>query len=148
LIWKLRNLTCLTMSLFILTLDLKTKESRCCYHSKVCTQLRMACLFGILVGHYFHAYLVWHAIMEFWRLKQEANEVATNPIQDTMTNLFDKSGNNTVQPCDTNQARSDSDFGIKFSIVQFYAIEHNSKSKRWIELKFTRRFQRYLSILG
>jgi hypothetical protein len=86
--------------------------------------------------------------MEFWRLKQEANEVATNPIQDTMTNLFDESGNNTVQPCDTNQARSDSDFGIKFSTVQFYAIEHNSKSKRWIELKFTRRFQRYLSILG
>jgi hypothetical protein len=28
---------------------------------------------------------------------------------------------NTVQPCDTTQARSDSDFGIKVSSVQFYA---------------------------
>ena len=33
------------------------------------------------------------------------------------------------------QARSDSDFGVKFSIVQFYAIEHNSKSNCWIKLK-------------
>jgi hypothetical protein len=40
-----------------------------------------------------------------------------------------------IQPCDTTQARSDSDFGIKFSTVQFYAIEHNSKSNYWLELK-------------
>jgi hypothetical protein len=40
-----------------------------------------------------------------------------------------------VQPCDTLQARSDSDFGVKYSTVQFYAIEHNFKSNRWIELK-------------
>ena len=40
-----------------------------------------------------------------------------------------------VQPCDTTQARSDSDFGVKFSTVQVYAIEHNFKSYRWIELK-------------
>jgi hypothetical protein len=36
---------------------------------------------------------------------------------------------------DTIQLRSDSDFSVKFSFVQFYAIEHNSKSNRWIELK-------------
>jgi hypothetical protein len=41
----------------------------------------------------------------------------------------------TVQPCDTTQARSDSDFGVRVSTVQFYAIEHNFKSNRWIELK-------------
>ena len=41
----------------------------------------------------------------------------------------------TVQPCDTNQVRSDSDFGVKVSTVQFYAIEHNFKFNRWIELK-------------
>jgi hypothetical protein len=33
------------------------------------------------------------------------------------------------------QARSDLDFDIKFSIIQFYAIEHNSKLNHWIELK-------------
>jgi len=40
-----------------------------------------------------------------------------------------------VQPCDTNQARSDSDFDVKFYTIQFYAIKHNFKSNRWIELK-------------
>jgi hypothetical protein len=34
------------------------------------------------------------------------------------------------------QVKSDSDFGEKFSIVQFYAIEHNSKFNCWIKLKF------------
>jgi len=29
----------------------------------------------------------------------------------------------TVQPCDTNQARSDLDFGVNVSTVQFYPIE-------------------------
>ena len=42
---------------------------------------------------------------------------------------------NTVQPCDTTQARSDSDFGINFSTIQFYTIAHNSKSNHWIQLK-------------
>jgi len=31
--------------------------------------------------------------------------------------------------------RSDSDFDVKFSTVQFYTIKHNSKSNYWIELK-------------
>jgi hypothetical protein len=39
---------------------------------------------------------------------------------------------------DTSQTRLDLDFDIKFSTVQFFAIEHNFKSNRWIE--FTRRF--------
>ena len=37
---------------------------------------------------------------------------------------------------DTIQVRSDSEFGVKFSIVQFYAIEHNFKFNCWIDLKF------------
>ena len=41
------------------------------------------------------------AIMEFWRLKQEANEVATNRIQDSRANLLKEGGNDIVQPCDT-----------------------------------------------
>jgi len=41
----------------------------------------------------------------------------------------------TFQPCDTTQAMSNLDFGVNFSTVQFYVIEHNSKSNCWIELK-------------
>jgi len=40
-----------------------------------------------------------------------------------------------VQPSDRTRARSDSDFGVNFSTIQFYDIEHNSKSNHWIELK-------------
>ena len=40
-----------------------------------------------------------------------------------------------VQPCDTTKVRSDSDFGVKVSTVQFYAIQYNIKSNHWIELK-------------
>jgi hypothetical protein len=72
----------------------KTKESRCCYHSKVYTQVVCTtCLPEILVNHYFHMVL---AIREFWRLKQEANEVPTNPIQDSRVNLLEEGGNDTV----------------------------------------------------
>ena len=41
-----------------------------------------------------------------------------------------------VQPCDTTQVRSDSDFGVKSHAVQVYDNSHNSKSNRWIGLKF------------
>ena len=51
------------------------------------------------------------AIREFRRLKQEANKVAANPIQDLRANLLEEGGNDIVQPCDTTQARSDLDFG-------------------------------------
>ena len=57
------------------------------------------------------------AIRGFRRLKQEANEVAINPIQDSRENLLEEGGNDTVQPCDTTQVRSDSDFGVKSAIV-------------------------------
>ena len=48
------------------------------------------------------------AIREFRRPKQEANEVATNPIKDSRANLLEEGGNDTVQRCDTTQAMSDS----------------------------------------
>ena len=51
-------------------------------------------------------------IREFQRLKQEANEVTTNPIQDLRVNLLEEGGNDTVQPCDMTQARSDSNFNL------------------------------------
>jgi hypothetical protein len=54
------------------------------------------------------------AIWEFQRLKQEANEVPTNPIQDLRANLLEEKENDTVQPCDTTQARSVLDFGVNF----------------------------------
>jgi hypothetical protein len=35
------------------------KESRYCYHSKVCTQVvKTVCLFEILVSHYFYTVLL------------------------------------------------------------------------------------------
>jgi hypothetical protein len=40
-----------------------------------------------------------------------------------------------VQPCDTTQVRSDSDFGVKSATVQVYGNTYNSQSDRWIELK-------------
>ena len=36
------------------------------------------------------------AIREFQRLKQEATEVATNPIQDLRANILEGGGNDTV----------------------------------------------------
>ena len=73
------------------------------------------------------------AIRGFRRLKQEATEVA---IQDSRANLLEEGGNDTVQPCDTTQVRSDSDFGVKSTTVQVYGNSHNSQSDRWIGLIF------------
>ena len=64
------------------------------------------------------------AIKEFRRLKQEATEVATNPIQDSRANLLEEGGNDTVQPCDTTQVRSDSDFGVKRRYMNFVIYFH------------------------
>jgi hypothetical protein len=50
-------------------------------------------------------------------------------------NLLEEGGNDMIQPCDTTQARSDSDFSVKVYTVQFSSIEHNFKSNRWIELE-------------
>jgi hypothetical protein len=74
-------------------------------------------------------------IREFQRLKQEATEVATNPIQDSRANLLEEGGNDMVKPCDTTQLRSDSDFGVKSATIQVYGNNYNSQSDRWIELK-------------
>ena len=40
-------------------------------------------------------------IRELRRLKQEATEVAINPIQDSRAKLLEEGGNDMVQPCDT-----------------------------------------------
>ena len=42
----------------------------------------------------------------------------------------------TVQPCDTIQVRSDSDFGVKSTTVQVYSSSHKSQSDRWIGIIF------------
>jgi len=75
------------------------------------------------------------AIREFRRLKKEATEVTTNPIQDSRANLLEEGGNDTVQPCDTTQVRSDLDFGVKSATVQVYGNSYNSQSNHWIRLK-------------
>ena len=53
-----------------------------------------------------------------------------------------------VQPCDTIQARSNSDFGVKFYTVQFYVIKHNSKSNRLIKLKLYKRISKVFFYVG
>jgi hypothetical protein len=53
-----------------------------------------------------------------------------------------------VQPCDTNHARSNSDFGVKFSTVQFYTIEHNFKSNHWIKLKLYQKIPKVFVYAG
>jgi len=75
-------------------------------------------------------------------LKQEAKELSIEPVGDSRTNHLDERGNDTIQ------VRSDSDFGVKFSIVLFYAIEHNSKANRWIELKFNMKILKVLVYVG
>jgi len=51
-----------------------------------------------------------------------------------------------IQPCDTIKARPDLNFGVKLFTVQFYAIEHNSKSNCWIELKLYHKIQKVLYV--
>jgi hypothetical protein len=110
----------------------------------------------VIIQNYIRKWLVWRAylkfmsvttsiqccwrkvlaIREFRRIKQEATEVATNSIQDSRANLLKEGGNDTVQPCDTTQVRSDSDFGVESTTVQVYGNYYNSQSDRWIELRF------------
>ena len=66
------------------------------------------------------------AIRGFLRLKQEATKVAINPIQDSRVNLLEEGGNDTIQPCETTQVRSDSDFSVKSATVQVYGNSHKS----------------------
>ena len=76
------------------------------------------------------------AIKEFRRFKQKATKVAINPIQDSRANLLEEGGNDTVQPCDTTQVRSNLDFGIKNATVQVHGNNHNSRSDHWIKVIF------------
>jgi hypothetical protein len=57
-------------------------------------------------------------------------------------------GADMVQPCDTTQVRSDSDFGVSFSTIHFYDIEHNSKSNRLIEMKPYQKIPEVLVYVG
>ena len=54
----------------------------------------------------------------------------------------------TVQPCDTTQARLDLDFSVKFYTVQFYVIEHNFKSNCWIKLKLYEKISEVFVYVG
>ena len=84
----------------------------------------------------------------FFSHLQEANDVHTNPIQDSKANFLEKEMNDMVQPCDTTQEGLDLDFGVKLSTVQFYAIEYSSKSNRWIKLKFYQKIPEVLVYIG
>jgi len=46
------------------------------------------------------------------------------------------------------KARSDSDFGVRVSTIQFYAIKHNFKSNQWIELKLYHRILEVFVYVG
>jgi hypothetical protein len=50
--------------------------------------------------------------------------------------------------CDTIQARSNSDFDVKYATIQFYSNNHNSHSDWWIGLKFYVVSLNMLSYLG
>jgi hypothetical protein len=49
---------------------------------------------------------------------------------------------------DTIQARSHLDFGVKFSIIQFYIIKHYFQFDCWIEFKFLHVFLDMLLYMG
>ena len=70
---------------------------------------------------------------ELQRLQQEANEFSIKFIGDSRMSHLEEKGTDTMN------ARSVLDFGIKFSTIQFYTIEDNSKSNHWIELKLYQR---------
>jgi hypothetical protein len=84
------------------------------------------------------------AIRDFRRLKQEANEVTNNPIQDLKENLL-KEERNLV---DTIQAKLDLDFDIKVFTIHFHAIEYNSKSNHWIKLKLYQKIPEVVFYFG
>jgi len=70
---------------------------------------------------------------ELQRLQQEANEFSIKLIGDSRMSHLEERRNDMIK------ARSVLDFGVKFSTIQFYAIEDNSKSNHWIELKLYQR---------
>jgi len=73
--------------------------------------------------------------MTFWTWRQFRICLFSNAIWWRPYGLKFAISCDMVQPCDTTQARLNLDFGVKVSTVQFYDIEHNSKSNSWIKLK-------------
>jgi len=63
------------------------------------------------------------------RLQKEAKELSIQVVGDSTTNHLEERGNDTIQ------ARSNSDFDVKYATIQFYSNNHNSQSDRWIVLK-------------
>jgi len=53
-----------------------------------------------------------------------------------------------IQSCNTIKARPNLNFGVKLFTVQFYAIEHNSKSTCWTEFKLYHKIQKVLVYVG
>jgi hypothetical protein len=63
------------------------------------------------------------------RLQKEAKELSIQVVGDSTINYLEERGNDTIQ------ARSNSDFDVKYATIQFYSNNHNSQSDRWIVLK-------------
>jgi len=64
------------------------------------------------------------------RLQKEAKELSIQLIGDSRMNHIEERGSDTIQE------RSNSDFDVKYSIIQFYDNNHNSQSDHWIGPKF------------
>jgi len=64
------------------------------------------------------------------RLQKEAKELSIQLIGDSRMNHIEERGNDTIQE------RSNSDFDVKYSIIQFYDNNYNSQSDHWIGPKF------------
>ena len=81
----------------------------------------------VIIENYVRKWLVRRAYLKFLSVTtsiQEATKVAINPIQDSRANLLEEGGNDTVQPCDTTQVRSDSDFSVKRRYMNFVIYFH------------------------
>ena len=78
----------------------------------------------VIIENYVRKWLVRRAYLKFLSVTtsiQEATKVAINPIQDSRANLLEEGGNDTVQPCDTTQVRSDSDL-LPFDLWTSYLV--------------------------
>jgi Skp family chaperone for outer membrane proteins len=57
---------------------------------------------------------------ELQKLQKEAKELTTQLASDSRMNHLEERGNDTIQ------ARSNSDFDVKYATIQFYGNNHNS----------------------
>jgi len=79
---------------------------------------------------------------ELQRLQKEAKELSIQLFGDSRMNYLEDRGNDTIQE------RSNSDFDVKYTTIQFYSNSHNSQSDRWIKLKVYLESPDMLSYLG